>query len=252
MTDNDPIPTTIEAERAALVRERQELERLRTDLLTTVSHELRTPLTLIRTSIGLLLEGELDPAMQERLLRNIKRSADHMNTLVADILDLARLRNREMLIHEREIAIPAIVVDAANLMRPLSDEKTQQLVLQLPDSSPIVLGDPQRMERVFLNLLSNAIKFSPPGATITIAVEANSDQVLASVQDTGPGISLAAQQHLFEQFYTERTSSSSLDIGAGLGLPIAKGIVEAHGGELRVESDTGQGARFVVVLPRYR
>ena len=115
-----------------------------------------------------------------------------------------------------------------------------------------MLGDPQRIERVFLNLISNAVKFSPPGSTITVEVRGEGSDALASVRDTGPGIPLPAQPHLFEQFYTGRTSSSSLDIGAGLGLPIAKGIVEAHGGRLWVESDAGAGATFVIALPRHR
>ena len=242
----------LRAEREELAREREELERLRTDLLTTVSHELRTPLTLVRTSIGLLLEGNLDQAMHDRLLRNIKRSADHMNTLVADILDLARLRRNEVEIHEREIDLALVASEAASLMKPLIDQKQQDLGLLLDDPSPVVLGDPQRIERVFLNLLSNAVKFSPPEARITIAVHGRGDEAIASVRDTGPGISASAQSHLFEQFYTGRTSSSSLDIGAGLGLPIAKGIIEAHGGKLWVESDAGAGSTFFFSLPRYR
>ncbi len=242
----------LRAEREELAREREELERLRTDLLTTVSHELRTPLTLVRTSIGLLLEGNLDQAMHDRLLRNIKRSADHMNTLVADILDLARLRRNEVEIHEREIDLALIASEAASLMKPLIDQKQQELVLRLDDPSPIVLGDPQRIERVFLNLLSNAVKFSPTRAHISIEVQGRGDEAIASVRDTGPGIPRSAQLHLFEQFYTGRTSSSSLDIGAGLGLPIAKGIIEAHGGALWVESDAGAGTTFFFSLPRYR
>ena len=251
MRPTDDMPS-LEDEREALAREREELERLRTDLLTTVSHELRTPLTLMRTSIGLLLEGNLDPVMHDRLLRNIKRSADHMNTLVADILDLARLRSHEVKIHEREMDLSAIAAEAANLMKPLIDDKAHDLVLDLAEPSPVVLGDPQRIERVFLNLISNAVKFSPPGSTITVEVRGEGSDALASVRDTGPGIPLPAQPHLFEQFYTGRTSSSSLDIGAGLGLPIAKGIVEAHGGRLWVESDAGAGATFVIALPRHR
>src|SRR4051794_20633879 len=191
----------LHAEREDLAREREELERLRTDLLTMVSHELRTPLTLVRTSIGLLLEGNLDQAMHDRLLRNIKRSADHMNVLVADILDLARLRRNEVEIHEREIDLALVASEAASLMKPLIDQKQQDLVLRLAAPSPIVLGDPQRIERVFLNLLSNAVKFSPLDARISIAVYGRGEDAVASVRDTGPGIPRSAQLHLFEQFY---------------------------------------------------
>lgn len=252
MLSDDAQRSELAEEREAIAREREEMERLRTDLLTTVSHELRTPLTLVRTSIGLLLEGNLEPAMHDRLLRNIKRSADHMNTLVADILDLARLRRNEVDIHEREIDLAAVAADAATLMKPLIDEKRQELSLLVEDPSPIVLGDPQRIERVFLNLLSNAVKFSPPGTRISIEVRGTPSSAIASVSDTGPGIPKSAHPHLFEQFYTGRTSSSSLDIGAGLGLPIAKGIIEAHGGKLWVDCDVETGATFLFSLPRYR
>jgi signal transduction histidine kinase len=236
-------------ERAALAAERAELERLRDDFLATVSHELRTPLTLIRTSIGLLLDGDPDAAMRERLLRNVKQGTDRMQALVADLLDLARLRNLQVALNLRRVGLGELAHGAAALLAPLLAEKGQLLDVTVPDPAPAVLGDQRRLERVLVNLLANAHKFAPRGARVAITVAAERDGAIVAVSDTGPGIAPAAQARLWEQFYTGRTSSSSHDIGVGLGLPIARGIVEAHGGRIWVESVVGEGSTFRFALP---
>ncbi len=245
-----PDGSAISAREAEVEAERQQVERLRTDLLVTISHELRTPLTLVRTSIGLLLDSDPDEVMRRRLLRNIKQSADRMNALVTDLLDLARLRSQKAELHVRRIDLVDLVRGAATLMRPLLEQKQQQLHMNLPSPAPTLMGDPRRLERVLLNLLSNANKFAPGGAEIGIGVTEDPASVTFAVSDTGPGIAPTAQEHLFEQFYTGRTSSSSRSIGAGLGLPIAKGIVEAHGGRIWVESEEGAGATFLFSIPK--
>lgn len=239
-----------EAARAHLMAERQEVERLRSDLLSTVSHELRTPLTLIRTCVGLLLDSDPDLAMRERLLRNIKQSADRMHLLVTDILDLVRLRGGRVELQWRYLSLNELIGGAAALMRPLLDEKEQKLELELVSPAPRVMGDYRRLEQVLLNLLSNANKYSPERARIRVTVTELVDSVTIGVADTGPGIAREVQAHLFEQFYTSRTSSPSHNIGAGLGLPIAKGIVEAHGGRIWVESEVERGATFYFSLPK--
>lgn len=229
---------------------RGEVERLRSDLLFTVSHELRTPLTLIRTSIGLLLDSDPDNAMRQRLLGNIKQSADRMHALVTDLLDLVRLRAGHTELQMRRIDLGKLARDTAGLMKPLLDTKDQVIEFGIPMPSPEVMGDYRRLERLLLNLLSNAHKFSPPGGTIRIGMAEDADRVTVSVSDTGPGITPKSQERLWEQFYTDRTSSSSHNIGAGLGLPIARGIVEAHGGCIWVDSQLGMGSTFYYTLPR--
>lgn len=252
MTPEQGGEIALEAARVQLAAERQEVERLRSDLLSTVSHELRTPLTLIRTCVGLLLDSAPDSAMQERLLRNIKQAADRMHLLVTDMLDLVRLRSGRVELQSRYLDLGELVGGVAALMRPLLDEKEQKLELEMETETPAirVVGDSRRLEQVLLNLLSNANKFSPERARIRITVTESEDSVTIGVADTGPGIAPEAQVHLFEQFYTSRTSSPSHNIGAGLGLPIAKGIVEAHGGRIWVESEVGKGAVFYFSLPK--
>ena len=228
---------------------RNQIEQLRTDLLATVAHELRTPLTLIRTSIGLLLDDVSDPDMERRLLFNIKLSADRMHLLVTDLLDLARLRSGQAEMYLRSVDVAEMVEAATRLMQPLFDSTNQKLTTTVPEPSPRIVADPRRIERVLLNLLSNAHKFAPERSTIVVDVQNRDDGVEFSVSDSGPGIPDDVMPRLFEQFYTGRTSSSSHDIGVGLGLPIARGIVESHGGRMWVESRVGEGAAFRFVLP---
>jgi signal transduction histidine kinase len=246
-TDSD---SAIPGERDALTAERREVERLRSDLLSTVSHELRTPLTLIRTSAGLLLEGEPDQAMRKRLVRNIKQSADRMHLLVTDMLDLVRLRSGRGELQLRYVDLVELAAEAAALMKPLLDEKRQTLELAMPAQAPRVMADHRRLEQVLLNLLSNANKFAPAGASIRVTLTEDDHTATVGVDDSGPGIPAEAQPQLFDQFYTGRTSSPRHNIGAGLGLPIAKGIVEAHGGRIWVESEVGRGSAFYFSLPK--
>jgi signal transduction histidine kinase len=239
----------ISAERS-LREEREQVEQLRSDLLSTISHELRTPLTLIRTSIGLLLDSEPDEEMRLRLLRNIKQSTDRMNSLITDLLDLARLQQDRLDLSVRDIDVLDLVEGAVSLMRPLLDAREQRVDVVSPAPAPVVPGDLRRLERVLLNLLRNANKFAPAGTVIRVTVHDEEREAIIAVQDAGPGIAPEAIPHLFDQFFTDRTSSSEHNIGAGLGLPIAKGLVEAHGGRIRVESTPGIGTTVWFALPK--
>lgn len=259
----DPIPAAvllqaIAAQRAAeasaravLQRERDQLERLRTDFLSTISHELRTPLTLVRTSIGLLLDETAAPdeAMRRRLLLNIKGSSDRMQELVSDLLDLARMRSDRFELRLGTVDLAVLAAGALALMQPMTDAKRQRTALRVGTPAPVVRGDPDRLERVLLNLLGNASAFAPEHASIAVAVETIGDEARIAVSDTGPGIPPEAMPRLFEQFYTARTSSTRHGVGAGLGLPIAQGIVTAHGGRIWVESTVGAGTTVHVALP---
>jgi signal transduction histidine kinase len=234
----------------SLQEEREQVERLRSDLLSTISHELRTPLTLIRTSIGLLLDSEPDEEMHLRLLRNIKQSTDRMNSLITDLLDLARLQQDRLELSVRSIDVLELVEGAVSLMRPLLDARAQRVEVISPSPAPVVPGDLRRLERVLLNLLRNANKFAPAGSMIQVIVNDDGREATVAVKDAGPGIAAEAIPHLFDQFFTDRTSSSEHNIGAGLGLPIAKGIVEAHGGRIWVESTPGAGTTVSFALPK--
>jgi two-component system sensor histidine kinase GlrK len=197
-----------------------------------------------------LLDSNPDEAMRRRLLRNIKQSTDRMHALVNDLLDLARLRSDRIELRVRRVDLGELVDSAVALMRPLFEAKEQRVATAIGAPSPAIAGDARRLERVLLNLLGNATKFAPAGAAIEVRIRDDADAVTIAVSDTGPGIPPEAQPHLFEQFYTGRTSSSRHNIGAGLGLPIAKGIVEAHGGRIWVESGVGVGTTVAFTLPK--
>jgi signal transduction histidine kinase len=229
----------------------EELERLRTDLLSTIAHELRTPLTAVRTCVGLLLDPTVrpDPDARSQLLRNIEQSAERMQRLVADVLDLTRFRSGGIRLQLRRFDACALARAAAVAMAPLLGARGQSLEPALPDGRVWVYGDRRRLEQALLNLLSNAQKFSPAGAAVRLSVAVRGDQVAWSVADRGPGIAPEDQRRLFERFFTVASDTSADGGGTGLGLPIARAIALAHGGAIEVESAVGGGSTFTLRVP---
>jgi signal transduction histidine kinase len=229
----------------------EELERLRTDLLATIAHELRTPLTAVRTCVGLLLDPTTapDPSTHEQLLQAIARSADRMQRVVTDVLDLARFRAGRLPLHLRRFDARRLARETAATMEPLLHERGQKLDLVLPKTPVRVYGDYRRLERVLLNLLSNAHKFSPDGGRLRLAVAASNDDVTWSVSDQGPGIAPTDRPRLFERFFTTPGPAAGGRTGAGLGLPIALAIAQAHGGTIDVETAAGRGSTLTVRVP---
>jgi len=227
------------------------LERLRSDLLATVAHELRTPLTAIRTSSGLLLDPASEPTDEQRrqLLLAIERNADRMQRLVADLLDLARFREGRIALQRRRFDAAELAREAAATIAPLFAEAGQALVVHPPRHPRAVFGDRRRLEQALLNLLSNAQKFSPPGTTVDLEIVATDGQVAWVVRDAGVGIDAADRAQLFERFFVGRTDRTGAGRGTGLGLPIARAIAQAHGGEIEVESQPGVGSTFRLVVP---
>ncbi|HET7520775.1 MAG TPA: HAMP domain-containing sensor histidine kinase, partial [Candidatus Limnocylindria bacterium] len=187
----------------ALVTELAELERLRTDLLATIAHELRTPLTAIRTCVSLLGDASLSPTEEERrrLLATAERSAERMQRLLEELLELARFRAGRVTMEMRHFDAVALARDAAAAVKPLADLAGQRLeVVAQADAIPAV-GDRRRLEQALLNLVSNAQKFSPPDAPLRVEVAANADVVSWTVIDRGPGIAPEDQVRLFERFF---------------------------------------------------
>ena len=227
------------------------LERLRSDLLATVAHELRTPLTAIRTSSGLLLDPASEPTDEQRrqLLLAIERNADRMQRLVADLLDLARFREGRIALQRRRFDAAELAREAAATIAPLFAEAGQALVVHPPRHPRAVFGDRRRLEQALLNLLSNAQKFSPPGTTVDLEIVATDGQVAWLVRDAVVGIDAVDRAQLFERFFVWRTDRTGAGRGTGLGLPIARAIAQAHGGEIEVESQPGVGSTFRLVVP---
>jgi signal transduction histidine kinase len=228
-----------------------ELEQLRSDLLSTMSHELRTPLTAVRTSVGLLLDPSSQPTEEQRrvLLETVGRNADRMQRLIADILDLTRFRQGRIALQRRTFDAAVLARDAASAIGALVHAAGQRIEISAPAHPVPVYGDRPRLEQTLINLLSNAQKFSAEGATIGLHVSSDGTTVRWTVSDTGPGISDVDRARLFERFFVGRTDRRHGRRGTGLGLPIALAIAQAHGGDIEVHGTFGEGSTFTLAVP---
>jgi chemotaxis family two-component system sensor kinase Cph1 len=223
----------------------------RDDLLAVVSHDLRGPLSavLLQTEVMLHLTGAGDKGAD--VLRGsaerIRRSAAHMKALTDDLLDLASIEAHRFTLRLKSMESRELVEEALLDASPLAEAKRITLAVELIDV-PRLEADPERIFRVLSNLLGNAIKFTPEGGTITIRTERRGDNLSIAVADTGPGIAADQLPHVFERYWKAQSTSQP---GSGLGLYIASGIVEAHGGKIWAES-SADGSRFTFILPLVR
>ncbi|MBX3155019.1 MAG: response regulator [Deltaproteobacteria bacterium] len=241
--------------RASEARERTAIaaSRAKTDFLAHMSHELRTPLNAVLGLSEALLErifGELSEA-QANTLATIHSSGRHLLDLINDVLDIARVESGNLPVEEDQVPLRPLIEESTALVYGQLTAKGQKLVVDLAPQLPPVDVDRRRIKQVLLNLLHNANKFSPPGATVTMraAVHDNGREVELSVSDDGPGIHAADHQRIFEPFVTLDRSMSRAHDGAGLGLALAKRIVELHHGRIRVDSEPGRGTTFAITLP---
>jgi signal transduction histidine kinase len=229
-----------------------ELERLRSDLLSTIAHQLRTPLTAVRTSAGLLLDPTAKPTEDQRkaLLSAIETSGEKMQKLVGDILELSRFRSGNVNLQLRRFSAGEMADSAIAVVVPLAANRGQRIERVLPAAGDHgVYGDHRRLEQALLNLISNAQRFAPDGGTITVSVRERGLLTYWSVTDDGPGISEEDQARLFERFFVGAGDRSARGDGVGLGLPTALAIAQAHGGTIEVRSELGRGSTFTLVVP---
>ncbi len=247
-------------EREKAVRS-EERERLGRDLLSTVSHELRTPLTSIKTSVGALAASGQQEAsrspLESRLLSNVERSTDKLINMVNELLDMSRLRAGRVTLNPQVLNMGELLLDAASQVLPLLDARRQTLIFDLPaPGSPRwhklnALADRRRIEQVILNLLSNANKYGPTGSKIVLGATPRDGAVRIFVRDEGPGIARYEQRLVFDKFYqgSTATEGGGRPDSTGLGLAIARSIVELHGGQIGVSSKLGLGSTFYFTLP---
>jgi signal transduction histidine kinase len=233
-------------ENCRLLVESREATRLRDEVLRIVAHDLRGPLNTISLSAGLLLEllpAELEVERQQ--LSIVRRSVELSNRLIQDLLEVARMQAGRLTIEPETVDSGWLGRDVVELHRALAAEKSLHLDLEFPENLPPIRADRDRIIQVFSNLLGNAIRFTPEGGRLTVSAERAGDAVRFSVSDDGPGIPEEERRHVFDPFWQARAGSG----GAGLGLPIAKGIVEAHGGNIDVRSELGRGSTFWFTVP---
>jgi signal transduction histidine kinase/ActR/RegA family two-component response regulator len=236
------------AKEQAARREAEAANRSKDEFLATVSHELRTPLTAIVGWAHMLRTERLPPDGVRHAIEVIERSALAQRHLIEDLLDVSRIVSNRLHISREQVRFAEVVAAAVDTVRP--EAHAQQIEIDMTlDPSPIVLGDPRRLEQVVWNLAWNAVKFTHPSGRITIKLEQANKQAVLTVADTGIGISSKFLPHVFDWFRQAdgRTRSQS---GLGLGLGIARHIVRLHGGSVRADSrGEGKGATFVVTLP---
>ena len=231
-------------------REVERANRMQTEFMATMSHELRTPLHTVIGFSELLIEGMKGPLNedQKRFVNHIHKDAQHLLALINGILDLSKIEAGKAELKREVLFLGEVLDDALSSLRPNFAAKSIRLETFV--AGPIsVLGDPVRARQVLYSLLSNAVKFTPVGGAVR--VDAGSDGAFAtvSVSDTGIGIPAAEQESIFEKFHQVGVAATGAGEGTGLGLPIAKKLVEEHGGRIRVESESGKGSRFIFTMP---
>lgn len=231
-------------------------EQLQAEFIATASHQLRTPLAGIKTSIGVLLENiapDFQPLLR-RLLENIQVSSLRLERVVNDLIELTSLLNGRVQFQPRRLEVQNLVEQAIKVSRPWLQTRNQSLKLELPAEPLFVEADSGRIVQVLGHLLSNASKFSPANSQIRLKVLAAEDgahqgQVIFSVIDHGIGIAAEEREFIFEKFYQVQVVENSTETGSGLGLPLAKALVELNRGQIWFESKPGKGSTFNFSLP---
>jgi PAS domain S-box-containing protein len=228
----------------------RELDRLKDEFISLVSHELRTPLTSIHGYLELLLDGgagELAPE-QERFLTVVVRNSKRLMHLVGDLLFMAQVEAGKLALELGEVELKEVVAECLEAAKPVADDRSIELVADV-EETPSMLGDRSRLVQVLDNLISNALKFTPRSGRVSVRVSVADDAALVEVADTGVGIPAEEQDRLFERFFRSSTATEQAIPGTGLGLTIAKAIVERHGGTIELESAVGTGTTVRVRLP---
>jgi len=253
----EPIPEHGADEIAALARSfnamaanLRQLDQLKESFMATVSHELRSPLTSMREATYLLHEevaGELTPK-QARLVTIIRDSTERLLRLVNQILDLSRLRAGRLPLARRLVDLANLTERAVEELRPQATEGKVALTVEHVGQNFEAAADEDKLVQVVINLVANAIRFTPGGGRVVVRVVDAGPEVEVHVEDTGVGIPAAALPRIFDMYQQAHTQTG----GTGLGLAIVRGVVEAHGGRVTVESQEGKGSRFTVRLPRRR
>jgi two-component system, OmpR family, phosphate regulon sensor histidine kinase PhoR len=227
------------------------LEKMRRDFISNVSHELRTPLAAMRVMTETLLAGALeDPPAAQEFVNRIGLEVEQMSQMVEELLELSALEGEQHPVPDEPVPVVDLLI-AIDRLRPLIDDKEIDLVFAVPADIPPIRGDISHLQHVLRILVHNAVKFTPAHGTITVSAAAGGDQVELRCADTGVGIRSDDLSRIFERFWKADSSRRRDGEGSGLGLAIARHVVSAHQGTIRVESELGHGATFVVTLPAW-
>ena len=227
----------------------REAEEIKRTFISVISHELKTPVALIKGYVGTLRREDVswDRAVVQDSLAVIEEEADRLTDMIENLLDASRLEAGVLKINLSDVSLVNIIQRIAERFRTQSDRHT--IIVDLPSDFPVIMADEDRISQVLSNLFSNAIKYSPDGGEIRISGMMRLDQVIVCVSDQGPGVAPEDIPFIFDRFYRS-TKATRTTKGAGLGLYLARAVIEAHGGRIWVDPKPGDGARICFSLPR--
>jgi len=236
-----------------LNEELKNLNKMKSDFISSVSHELRTPLTSIKGYASILMTGKLGdvlPAQKERL-EKIDKHSNSLVHLINNLLDIARIESGNIQMEMKDISIKEMLDSIVDIITPQIKEKNISLKINSKTKFDKIKADHSQIERIFLNLLSNAVKFTPEKGTVAVDVEEKDDVIQFSIEDTGIGIPPQDIPKVFQEFFRADNALDQKIKGSGLGLSLVKKIVEAHKGKIWFNSELGKGSRFTFTLPKY-
>jgi signal transduction histidine kinase/HD-GYP domain-containing protein (c-di-GMP phosphodiesterase class II) len=227
------------------------VDEAKSDLISIVSHELRTPLTAIKAYTETLIDNLGSPSftMQEKFLVIVNEECDRLSRIVNDVLDLSRMESGRRRLKAEPVSIARLLDEVTGTVAPELEHKEARLRTDLPADLPAVEADPDLLKQVLVNLIGNAAKFTRQGTEVVVRASRHGERITVSIEDHGMGIPADKLDRVFERFYRIEESGGERVSGTGLGLAIVKGVVDLHGGTVRVESVVGEGSRFVFDLP---
>jgi signal transduction histidine kinase len=226
----------------------KEMDKLKSELIGTVSHDLKQPLGVMNGYVELLMMQQAVSPQGMNHIQMIRRAVQNMRQLIDDLLDLTKIESGIKL-DLKPVPINAVVVDCLESLRPNVQNKQMTVISEVNDSLPNVMGDKSRLRQVLMNLIGNAVKYTPPEGWVKVSAEPRGGMLRLTIQDNGLGISPEDQIHIFDRFYRVRRPETDSIEGTGLGLAIVKSLVEAHNGQIGLESRLGEGSTFYLTLP---
>ena len=241
------------AEADAARAEAERASQAKDEFLAMLAHELRNPLGVVATAIAVIESASPDDARYERARRAIRRQTEHLSRMLDDLLDVARITKGRIQLHRTDLDLRAIVELGVDSERHRLEERRQRLTLSVPPQPVIVSGDSVRLQQVLGNLLNNASKYSSPGGEIAVVLDVEGDRAVLRVRDDGAGIASDRLEWIFELFTQANPTFARTEGGLGIGLTVARRLVELHGGRIRAASDgVDRGAEFLMEIPLAR
>lgn len=237
---------------AESARLRREKEMMRENFITLVSHQLRSPLASVKQYFGVIREGFAGEVTdkQKEIIQKADGYIDSLVQLINDWLDMSRVEAGRVRDKSEPVSLAAVLSETLGVLKPQAEAKKVVLELNSADNLPQLNGDPKCLKEAFLNLVSNGINYNREGGTVTITIREQGDDLIVKVSDTGIGISQENLPFIFDEFFRIKSKETQHITGTGLGLPIAKRIIEAHNGCVKVVSELGRGTTFSIFLPK--